>query len=583
MALLPLVVFLPSPLQAQDAPATQKAVPAEARRVTLEEIPEAVARNEQELPKKMEALLALVGKEAAAKRITEAAAQSLRFSLRSSRASLSGDLRGLLTTSRVPEDNRALLDAFAELEALTTTVQSRRAELGVSALEDFRSRIVELFRSARKPEEVDSLIALIGPARDALTNRSSYSVGRVDLASVFSSGRNLLDGLKAVLVAQGTGDAEALRGPLEALIQSNRATYDQLNVQGAVQTRVSELVKPLLAESEARRKALDAAITERKPIAEVSAAMQQFERSSEAATALRNALTPNSRTDSRYSLDVYRRIISLAESLEQGDPSVTQSFRDVRQALRQLPAEVAPALDRALAGWERETKESAAKKSAERASALRQRLADVREPVGLDDLAATVAGWGREATEGRGGERENYAQLAQTLSFLAAAWSAGDPQILQQHSGMADELRNAYGAELRALRTRVDRHIMSRVLAAPELNQPPLADQAPDAAVSQLAAQLSEKGEWRRLLRLVELRSGLRAGREFQRPEDLPAAIRAFLAGQNFESAELWGDAVRSYKSVLNSSSELAPIKAAAERLKSLAAEHPEAVALPSP
>ncbi|MES2573040.1 MAG: hypothetical protein V4710_23660, partial [Verrucomicrobiota bacterium] len=60
---------------------------------------------------------------------------------------------------------------------------------------------------------------------------------------------------------------------------------------------------------------------------------------------------------------------------------------------------------------------------------------------------------------------------------------------------------------------------------------------------------------------------------------DLLQALRAFFTAQNLELAEQWTDAVRSYKAVLRSSSERAPIKAAAERLKVLAKEHPDVVA----
>ena len=58
---------------------------------------------------------------------------------------------------------------------------------------------------------------------------------------------------------------------------------------------------------------------------------------------------------------------------------------------------------------------------------------------------------------------------------------------------------------------------------------------------------------------------------------------RAFFAGQNFELAEQWSDAMQSYKTVLRSANEHVPIKAAAERLKVLTKEHPEAVAAAGP
>jgi hypothetical protein len=574
LALLPFTALFSSTLQAEVAVTTGKTPVAGAPAITLEKVPGEVTRIEEELPKKIDEVLALVGQEAEAKRISEAAAQSLRFALRTQRAAPAGDLRGLLATARIPEDNAALKDAFAGLEVLATTVQTKRVGLLTAAIEDFNSRLAELFRTGQKPEEVDALVALIGPARDAMIPRFN-NVGNGWI--VFHLGGGLLDKLRSVLVAQSSDDVELLGSKVLELIHSSSASLDQLSAKGVVQDRISKIVEPLLAAVETARGVLDTAIVEQKPVVELMEALRQLKQRSRMATSLRAALDPNGRNDSQNAVEIYSRIVNNVASLERGEMYAGEALRDLRQALQRLPPRVAISIDEALTVRDRKVQESIAEKFKDRTATLTQQLEAVKDPVDLDELAVTVALWGGDAVQSEN-ERNDFAQLGKVLSSLAAAWRAGDPQLLHRGSSGADEVNGPYKAELQAVQAQVERDIMSRVLAAPELNEPPLASEPTEAALNQLVAQLSAKGEWRRLLRLVELRQSIETGRNFQRPDDLSVAIREFLAGQNFETAELWIDAIRSYKSVLTSTSEVAPIKAAAERLKALAVEHPETV-----
>ena len=143
------------------------------------------------------------------------------------------------------------------------------------------------------------------------------------------------------------------------------------------------------------------------------------------------------------------------------------------------------------------------------------------------------------------------------------------------------------------LHQRVQRDIVSRTLHAPELLQAPLAERPLEKALDALARNFSNAREWRRLLVLLESRSSANVFPNGSRPRagDDIAAIRSYLAGQNFELAELWPDAILAYKAVLSTGAELGPIKDAVERLKVLAKEHPEgldpprtpAATIPSP
>jgi len=167
------------------------------------------------------------------------------------------------------------------------------------------------------------------------------------------------------------------------------------------------------------------------------------------------------------------------------------------------------------------------------------------------------------------------------LNALAAAWASSNPNLLRQ-SG-SDDGDTRLSAEMIELRHRVEREVMAGSLRAPELLQPPLLEKPFEEAVEILKGQLAGKGEWRRLLQLLDDRtSPARPGMFPPAQDDLAAAVRAFIAGQNMEPAEQWRDALLSYKTVLRCTSDHAPIKKAAERVKALTKEHPEAVPAPT-
>jgi hypothetical protein len=127
---------------------------------------------------------------------------------------------------------------------------------------------------------------------------------------------------------------------------------------------------------------------------------------------------------------------------------------------------------------------------------------------------------------------------------------------------------------------RAEREIFAQTLRAFELTRPPLSEQPTNEAIETLCNQLAQKREWRRLLELLDTRAMLNPmeGR-YGRPQgdETATAIRAYFVAQNFELAEMWKDAADSYRSVLRSTSQRAPITDAAESLKKLIKEHPEA------
>ena len=201
----------------------------------------------------------------------------------------------------------------------------------------------------------------------------------------------------------------------------------------------------------------------------------------------------------------------------------------------------------------------------------------------MDALAAEIQTWSLQARNRGGEEREDFSQLIQQLSMLSAAWASASPALLHQERGGGAVLSGSFAREFAALRSRIERDVIARVLKAPELNTPPLADKAPEAALDALCDDLAQRGEWRRLLQILQARPQTQFqpyGRGVE--DETVSALRAFFAAQNLELAEQWADAAQAYKTVLRGTGERIPIKAAADRLKVLAKEHPDAVATPA-
>jgi hypothetical protein len=192
---------------------------------------------------------------------------------------------------------------------------------------------------------------------------------------------------------------------------------------------------------------------------------------------------------------------------------------------------------------------------------LRHELDAVKQP---SDLAPII----REFTKGRRDSEEAnnpqyYQGLSMRLTALEAAWKSDDLNRLANEFSMrggADD--GALSEDLGNLRDRAEREVLSRSLNAPELLQAPLASQPLAKALESLLAKLAAGGEWRRALRIMEAQAGLEqmsgaAPRKFE----AIGAVRSYLAGQNFELAELWRGAseLRSHRggALLSRGSEL--------------------------
>lgn len=549
--------------------------------VPLEQLPDKLQKLDDEIAKKLEEVRTLVDSEAAAKHITEPIAQSLRWSLRTTATVGSAlDVRGIVSTMRVPTDNGALTQAIKELEATYAAAQARRTVLAGEAAREVRRRVAESVRTAAKAADLETLETALASANEALRKRASLAGS--DSAAAFTGADQLLRGLRRLIQAEMAGKPPALGQAMGQMRNDYR--YDQGGAyENEVQARLDRLTQPFIAAAESAENETAAAILNGKPPAEIDATLARFDEAAERLSQVSAGQSGYAQRDVRAS--TYRNLARAIKGLgDSGDENVQSRLNEARNAARQLGAKRAVEMESMISKLEKQFAEAAAKMASERGEKLPLRIAAVKQPDDLDAIVADLRRWSLSASRSDRGDRDNWNTLASQLSSLSASWATASPALLQQNRfGENEGARAGYAGELAELRKRIERDVLSRVLEAPELNAAPLAGKPVEVALDAFCDDLAKAGEWRRLFDLLSARNAIQANTGRRIEDDTLTALRSFFTAQNLELAEQWADAAQAYKAVLRSASRRAPIKPAADRLKALVKEHPEAAAAPMP
>ena len=533
-----------------------------------------------DLSKNVEDLGHLLDAEVSAKRVTDPIAQSLRWSLRNLQPSTGSDFGAIVGSSRLPVENASLMEAIKGLETLWAAAQQRRNALIQAGLAEARLRVTEAAQSGViNAADIDQLIATLTQLQEAAQNRNA-PVASLASASNYTSLLAFTRALRRVVELTPKSDPLNVSSALTQLQYSTTSIRTYID-DSVVQMRIQKVLAPYQKAQEDAQAALDTALGANKPTAELTPALAQFEEALERQQQARSGLNLRGPRDISDVTNTYRNLVALAGARESGDfnrvRSLTMNLKESN--LQHLGATRAAAYTAQIAAWEKELEAQRKQADEKRRETLSKRVSAVQNPAELDVLAAELA---RAEAETRNDRNSDLPRgIAQQLRALAAAWTGANPQFLQQN--YIDDSDTRFSTELTGLRQRIERDVLAKSLRAPELNQPPLASLAPDAALDKLSAQFAAGGEWRRLLQLTEAR-GLqnRFTGLLPRDSDLTTALHSYLAAQNFELAEQWSDAVQSYKLVLRSTSELAPIKESADRLKALAKGHSEAFSAPA-
>ena len=556
--------------------AAQAETSAKTAATPLEKLPGKLAQAEEEFGKKLIATRNVVDAEAEAKRISESVAQSLYWSLRTVGSS-TAQVVNVLETTRVPAGNAALTKLFRELTAAGTLLQTRRTTVQAEAAKELRTQISKLVLGTPTVAEVGATIEKIGQMQEVVGRRNSNS----DEPQIqWQNATSLLQGLQRLIEAEGGDDFSHLASAVSEF-RSLTQNSSSLLGNGDGQERIKRTVQPLAKATAEKQAALDDAIQNRKPVPELTTAFAAF---SEAAQ--RQSLIRTSGSDQNSNLNAvitaYRNIVNICKSVEAGNAAEGQNqLHEARNAVQQLGAARAAKYEQMLDKMDADLIERAGKFREQRLAELRTRLAAVKQPADLDAIAADLQAWSAQARLRNASGQEDFGQLASQLNTLAAGWVAASPILLMQQDrfGGGEMARASYAKELTDLRKRIERDVLAQVLKAPELNTPPLSEKPPEAALAAFSDDLAQRGEWRRLLQVLQAQPPTQMQLSGRGENETVIALRSFFAAQNFELAEQWTDAIQAYKAVLRSTGERVPTKPAAERLKALTKEHPEAAA----
>lgn len=540
----------------------------------LDRFPELMKQTDEEMAKKFEAVRAVVEDEVKEKRLSEAIAQSLRWTLRTASSGAIGEVRMVISNARVPVENAAITKAFRELETTNAGVQARKNELMTEVRKELRQRIAATVGTATTPAEVEAMRATSERLRDAL--REAGKTGYAETQELDHS-LNILASTKRLLEAEVAGEERRMGVALSEL-----SSYARSNSAGVptseIQARIDRVVQPFVKSAGEKRAALDTALEAQKSPEEIEAALNAYSEAMDRLGPLPQIANAGDAGRGEY-LRLYKALATALKDVQSGDGEKLQSaISDARRSLQQMEGKPAIRLVAVLDQWTKEATERAAKERLEHATDLKTRLAAAKKPADLAPILMDLETWSEKSGDRRTGAWSENQEIFARLSILATAWSSGSLALLQWNRGGESVVeKSVIAKEYGELRKRVEREVMSRALGAPELNEGEALALPLETAVEKLCDALFAGADWRRLYRVLDARSRFQVPGEYNRqPDETVTTLRAFFAGQNLELAEQWAEAAQSYRAVLRCVSDRAPIKPAAERLKILAKEHPE-------
>ena len=547
--------------------------PAAAETPSLEKAVDDLQKGADSIANKAKELMAVIASEASAKRITEPVAQGLRWGLRNLTAPGAQDR--LLSTVAMPENDEAIMNAAHAYQETANKVRAEAAGLSERAEFAAVKRCSALVGDAKTAADVEPVQALLGRLQALAPGWRTNNLSTLMLH------------LQECLDLTSTSDPAAVDAVLSSL---NPRQNGAINLRGeaSFDQRAALVLAPFKKASEEAQNDLESALGIRKSSERIYTALAAFE---DAFNRLNRAsIFKGGANEVPSTMDSYQTLASIAGAIESHRWRSARSAMDARRQpnsdLQRLAGR-RPAIHALIEKWTTEIADSEALEARQFHEQLRAKFAAVKQPADLGPIITELAKYQQNA------ETDRFDRFSESpsmrLSALAAAWKDDDLHgLANQISRQSRPEEAAWSEDLAGVRDRAERDILSRVLKAPELLQAPFLNQSVSDAVAGLLGQLTAGGEWRRALQILESQSALdpEPGASPRRSEAITAQ-RSYLAGQNFERAELWTDAAAAYKTVLTATVDGIPIKEATERLRALTKEHPEEVkaarALPMP
>ena len=569
-------LLLPMPTRAAEPPLT-----AIRETTALDKIADQLATADEMMQQKVSALLVALEAEIAATRIPSSTAESLRETARLLQAPSTGDARTILAVIRLPADNKAMMQAVNDLEREALARQISRDKLTSMAFLETRRRARQLELGARSSAEIAPFIAEVERlAMDAEKHPTAGERNHAeeDYGSLADFFQALFDGLEAGERHDPAGIVKAMKEWRKSSPAMGIVSFDEVQV-------VREKILSILElEIESARHDLEAAMTEWRPPPELNAALDHFQKAIDLCQGMYSY-------NPEYIADLYRDVVGVGIGLRTSyEPGMEKVLSKVRDDFYKLIPWVISARGVGLTNFLPSLKEAVRNASEKAEDDLREKLyakiRRIRDSADLDALIHELEVMQPDAEPHDENNRDKSPSRGtkEWLAELEKVRSAGRTGNFGAiDASQESDLQHASAVEMkviRGLRIRIERVALGQTLGAPELAQPPLSDMPLAAALETLYDGLERTGVWKRCLRMLELRaSPAFPGITSQRSKDAAVSIRAFLGGQNFEAAEQWADAASAYKTVLRRAVERTPITEAAERIKTLKKEHPEAIA----
>jgi len=563
-------LFLPIATAVAQAPPVDSSRPA-----SLEELADRFQNAEAPVRKKAQDLLAIVDSEVGANRIPEPIAQGLRWTLHN--LASTGDVLVLLTSTRLPLENAAIMEAALSLYDSERAAQAERSALKAQGIREAGRRSTELVRSGGSVAEIDAFLPVIERFQK-LTEKYPHGIATRIPASDFSTCIPMLRSLRSVMAIPLAGDSAEARSAVGQFRQDESQALEFVS-SADYGARAAGIVALFQQATDTARDNLGSALIAGEPYEKTRMLAGKFvdatRRFSDVAQILIPEFSNFGFTDYQTASRAYPQIDNFSQLIASHQWSKAEAeIAAARQCLPQMAARQAAALEALLKKLELRIPHAPETPAQEFYKELRAKLDAVKQP---SDLAATAADPFNSRRESLQSEDPEIAQrLATQLSALATAWSVGDPNLLSPWNLQEDRMEDA---GLVALRNRIKREIAGRLLGAPEFTQAPYASQPLGAAFDGFLAKLAAEGQWPRVLEVLKTKSTLLPS-PGANPEnsEMVSAVRSYLTGKNFEAAGLWTEAAAAYKSVLATATDHTPVTAAADRLKALAKEHPESL-----
>lgn len=549
-----------------------------AQEMTLEKEAEKLKEN---VLSSLRVITATADDELAANRLDKHAAhvvvQHIDFILRLER---DGDISAIIFHGKnfAPTTNQNLKKAGAGFDAAVHEWMNFTETKVPPAIELRLAEAAKIWRKAKSPAEISA--AILGLKTLKKLSEEADRPGMSDIASRVSSAVSYLTTFRDFLSAEDAGNISLLMRASSSL-QSSKTFCDELS-QKEMDERHAAPLRKLREQANAWGKEAVGALAQTKSPDET---LPQIEKLNRAAAIeveeASNSVYGNRDESLRGQLAIakdWRRMLEL-ESTGALKEAKELALSLVSRATQSAPGLVAT-LNQRLEFFDRAEMAAAEKRKAAIESDLAAQLVALKDAEGAVALSAKVrASAGERYFQSPSGQM--LSEALNELDQIGRVWRAleSPSQGAIASLNFRETPIHQWRTQLAALQDRIRRHYFAAWLKRPEMLTPPLDSMKLVEVLEKFTQDAVARADWHAVHELLEAQAGSGHGEAIR--HDL-AGVRAFIAAQNFEKAQLLGDAVASYKEVIRSLGRRAPVEAAADRLKALKAENPELFTKPA-